>query len=735
MIVTQNVRDFPPSATPSYDITVSDQDGFLLDQWDLDPSAVRRALPGRSPDTAENPAPSTTCSSPWVGRGAAARTSRERVTSTAPRGPSDDRAQGDRVRGRDRAGDARLPGGARGSRRTTAASSGSTPPSSWRSSAPPRRTQWDKLVAYSAVTPTPRSAAFAERLAKEIDERGAVDVLRHGVEDHGRHDPARVLQARRTASTPSCSTQYEANRLTVTRQLPYDDQDRTTTLDLCLFVNGIPVATAELKNPLTGQAVEHAKTQYRTDRDPTNADSSRGGRWCTSRSTRTWSSMTTRLAGQDDPVPAVQPWADDRRRGQPARTRTATGPRYLWERGLAARRLARPARPLRPRRAGRGTARRQAEAERDDLPALPPVGRGARSSRPTPRDARVRARTTWSSTRPARASRNTIAWLAHRLVRRCTTPTTRTVFDKVVVITDRVVLDRQLQDTIYQFEHAHGVVEKIDEDSAQLADGARRRAGADHHHDAAEVPVRPRQGRRRCRQRRYAVIVDEAHSSQTGEAAKDAEGGARRDAPRRARRGRGRGRRTSRRPAGRAGRGVAARGRQPNLSFFAFTATPKAQDAGAVRHATTRRRQATRRSTSTRCARRSRRASSSTCSPTTRPTRRTGSIEQGRSPTTPSTTQRKADAAIARFVDAAPAQPRPEGRGHRRALPRPHRHKIGGQAKAMVVTRSAAARRALQAGASTATSTTRATPTSARWSRSPGTVDDSTAIDVHRGRR
>ena len=89
---------------------------------------------------------------------------------------------------------------------------------------------------------------------------------------------------------------------------------------------------------------------------------------------------------------------------------------------------------------------------------------------------------------------NTIAWIAHRLST-LHDANDRKVFDKVVVITDRVVLDRQLQETIYQFEHAHGVVVKIDKDSQQLAEALAGRAGADHHHDAAEVPVRARQGR------------------------------------------------------------------------------------------------------------------------------------------------------------------------------------------------------------------------------------------------
>ena len=202
--------------------------------------------------------------------------------------------------------------------------------------------------------------------------------------------------------------------------------------------------------------------------------------------------MTTRLAGRDDPVPAVQP--GPRRRGRATRrTRTGTRTAYLWEQvwqrdawlDLLGRfvHVEKPAKGSKKPAAG-------------DLPALPPVGRRARARGRRPR-ARAPGSTYLVQHSAGSGKSNTIAWLAHRLST-LHDAATRKVFDKVVVITDRVVLDRQLQDTIYQFEHAHGVVEQIDEDSGQLADGADRRAGADHHHDAAEVPVRPRQGRRRC---------------------------------------------------------------------------------------------------------------------------------------------------------------------------------------------------------------------------------------------
>src|ERR1039458_2579827 len=123
---------------------------------------------------------------------------------------------------------------------------------------------WNQLLTRYSNDPDAAQRGFVRRLAKNLDERGTLEVLRHGVEDLGIEirlaffKPAHGL-------TPELVERYRANRLTVTRKLPYD-ADSGKTLDLGLFVNGIPVATAELKNPITGQSVEHAITQYRRDR-------------------------------------------------------------------------------------------------------------------------------------------------------------------------------------------------------------------------------------------------------------------------------------------------------------------------------------------------------------------------------------------------------------------------------------------------------------------------------------
>ena len=155
---------------------------------------------------------------------------------------------------------------------------------------------------------------FGDRLAKQLDERGAVDVLRHGVNDHGIEvrlaffKPAHGL-------TPELTERYLANRLTVTRQLPYE-AGAAKTLDLCLFVNGIPVATAELKNPLTHQTVEHAKKQYREDRDPANVTLGRRALVHFAVDPNLVE-MTTRLEGLKTRFLPVQPWRRGREGQRP----------------------------------------------------------------------------------------------------------------------------------------------------------------------------------------------------------------------------------------------------------------------------------------------------------------------------------------------------------------------------------------------------------------------------------
>jgi type I restriction enzyme R subunit len=412
---------------------------------------------------------------------------------------------------------------------------------------------------------------FGDRLANQLDERGAVDVLRHGVNDHGIEvrlaffKPAHGL-------TPELTERYLANRLTVTRQLPYD-AGATKTLDLCLFVNGIPVATAELKNPLTNQTVEHAIKQYREDRDPANVTLGRRAIVHFAVDPN-FVEMTTRI---DGPKTQFLPF----NRGDAGGKGNAPDPtghrtRYLWEEIWA-------------RDAWLDLLGRFVHVIPGEGPTH--AAKLKAGSVIFPRyhqwDAVRRLEATARSEGPGHSylvqhsagsgKSNTIAWLAHRLMSLHGTGD-KPVFDKVLVITDRVILDRQLQETIYQFEHATGVVARIDQDSAQLAAAL---AGEQSRIVITTLQKFPfiLDKVTDLGHRRFAVIVDEAHSSQTGEAAKDlkaalsaasaeaqleaAEGAEAAD--------------VSLDPQDALAATVAARGRQPNLSFFAFTATPKAR--------------------------------------------------------------------------------------------------------------------------------------------------------------
>ena len=373
---------------------------------------------------------------------------------------------------------------------------------------------WTQLVSRYGGSSSDAEAGFLRRLAAEIDDRGTLDVLRHGIVDQGVQfrvaffKPAHGL-------TPELLARYEANRLSVMRQVPYQGGE-TKTLDLCLFVNGIPVATAELKNPLTHQTVEHAKEQYRYDRDPNNVLLGRRALVHFAVDPEEVA-MTTKLEGPRTQFLPFNLGAD----GGAGNPPNPDGlPHFVpVGAGVAARCLARPAGAVHARRdALRGVEGGEAQAGTSHLPALPSMGRRAEARSGRSRQT-GRAPTTWCSTRLGRASRTRLPG-SHTGSRPCTTTSDEKVFDKVVVITDRVVLDRQLQDTIFQFEHVRGVVEKIDKDSAQLGDAL---AG-----EQARIIITTLQKFpfildriEEFPQRRYAVIVDEAHSSQTGEAAKD----------------------------------------------------------------------------------------------------------------------------------------------------------------------------------------------------------------------
>jgi type I restriction enzyme R subunit len=389
---------------------------------------------------------------------------------------------------------------------------------------------------------------------------------------------------------------YAQNQLTVTRQVPCHPGDHSTT-DIVLAVNGLPVATIELKNPGTHQTWRHAIKQYQTDRDPRAPLfdlKKRALVHFAADPDEIW--MTTRLAKEKT---FFLPFNRGSHPGQvqcgAGNPQHASGFRsgYFWQETLQ--------RDSFLDILGHFIFIEKDEQKVDD-------GRGGKKLVTTekmvfPRYHQLDAvRALVAAARAENAGHNyliqhsagsgktnSISWLSHRLASLHNAQDQK-VFDCVIVITDRKVLDKQLQDAIYQIEHAQGVVKAIDQDAKQLADalidgtkivittlqkfpfvlrGLLRAAGAENQDKASdEEKAQAKAWQEAIAGRRYAVIVDEAHSSQTGETARElksilgagAQNGAGEDEAD---------------WEDRLNQIMASRGQQNNLSFFAFTATPK----------------------------------------------------------------------------------------------------------------------------------------------------------------
>lgn len=431
-------------------------------------------------------------------------------------------------------------------------------------------------------------------LAKESNVKGTLHILRHGFKFYGK-------TFRLAYFKPAHGLNYEVlelfrkNRLTVTRQVPCHP-GKQDTVDMLFAVNGLPVATCELKNPGTGQNWRHAVRQYQQDRDPRAPLFQFKSR------------ALVHFAADPDAIQMATalrkeathflPFNRGSHPGQiecgggnpqhPSGYRTG----YFWEDVLqfesvldilghfmfienkdekvddgqgGMRRVTKETLVF-PRYHQLDAVRNVVAAARQEGPGHHYLIQHSAGSGKT----------------------NSISWLSHRLASLHNQRDEKT-FDCVIVITDRKVLDRQLQDAIYQIEHAQGVVKAIDEDSKQLAaaliDGTKivittlqkfpfvlrgllHVAGADSQEKATdEERKRASEFAAAIAARKYAIIVDEAHSSQTGETSRElkailgtgATDGDEGEAD----------------WEDRLNHIMQSRGRRPNLSFFAFTATPK----------------------------------------------------------------------------------------------------------------------------------------------------------------
>jgi type I restriction enzyme R subunit len=424
---------------------------------------------------------------------------------------------------------------------------------------------WDKL---EKLLDKRTAETVLDDLTKAMDSRGSLEVLRHGFKCYGESIKIAYFKPA-TRMNPDDLTLYGKNRLTIVRQLLFRASS-TQALDLTICLNGIPIITAELKNPMTGQNVWHAMMQYRADRDPNDLIFQFKKRTLVHFAVDPdLVYMTTKLAGKSTYfLPFNQ--GDGMGAGNPPAKEGNYKTSYLWEEvwqrdsllDIIARFIHLEATEVEVN--GKKVKKEAMIFPRyHQLDSVRKLEAKAKEER---------AGNNYLIMHSAGSGKsNSIGWLAHRLSNLHDKDDHR-VFDSVIVVTDRRVLDQQLQNTIYQFEHQSGVVQKIDEDSTQLANALK-----------SGVPiiittlqkfpfVTEKVGD--LPDRKYAVIVDEAHSSQSGEAAAELKGvlagNALKD--------------KAKQDAEEQGltdyeeeivKAMAKRGQQPNLSFFAFTATPK----------------------------------------------------------------------------------------------------------------------------------------------------------------
>src|SRR5450756_1188459 len=350
---------------------------------------------------------------------------------------------------------------------------------------------------------------------------------------------------------PETQALYEANRLTVTRQVKYSPASESS-IDLVLSLNGLPIVTAELKNPMSGQTWRDAVWQYKSDRDPgemifrfklralvhfaVDPDEVHMTTKLGLKGTRFLPFNRGNGAAAGNPV-------------NPGGYKTA----YLWEQVWARDSLMDIlARFLHLQADDKQLGGKTVQRETMIFPRYHQLD----CVRTCEADAREQGagRNYLIQHSAGSGKSNSIAWLAHRLASLHSDDDVK-IFDSVVVVTDRRVLDKQLQDTIYQFEHKQGVVQRIDESSSQLAEALE--AGTPIVITTLQKFPFVTEKIGQLPKRRYAVIVDEAHSSQSGESAKtvkDVLAGVH---------------------VAEQAAEEAAGGQQQNLSFFGFTATPK----------------------------------------------------------------------------------------------------------------------------------------------------------------
>ncbi|MGE3151569.1 MAG: type I restriction endonuclease subunit R [Nitrospiraceae bacterium] len=366
-------------------------------------------------------------------------------------------------------------------------------------------TQPNIAEALDLTSDSPTRRKFLARLQGEISKRGVIDVLRHGVKDGPHHID--LFFGTPSPGNEKAGALYAANRFSVTRQLRYSRDEMQRALDLALFINGLPIATFELKNSLTKQTVEDAVEQYKRDRDPREklfefgrcvvhfAVDDHEVRFC------------THLKGKGSWfLPFNQGWNDGT--GNPPNPHGIKTD-YLWRTILTREGLTdileNYAQVVEERNEKTGRMKsvqiwprfHQLDVVRKLLAAARQHGAGRR----------------YLIQHSAGSGKsNSIAWLSHQLIGLHKADTL--TFDSIIVVTDRKILDRQIRDTIKQFAQVGATVGHAEHsgDLRQfIAEGKKIIIST-----VQKFPFILDEIGSEKRGRSFAIIIDEAHSSQGG---------------------------------------------------------------------------------------------------------------------------------------------------------------------------------------------------------------------------
>lgn len=436
-----------------------------------------------------------------------------------------------------------------------------------------RDTQPKKWAQYQAIFGDKSDQSFLQRVCKEIRQVGIIQALRQGIIDHGIKFRLAYFKPE-TGLNDDTIKLYDKNILTCTRQLHYSPSNNNS-LDMVLFLNGIPIITMELKDQFSGQNVDHAVKQYKYDRNPAEPIFEFPTRTLVHFAVDLSDvQMTTRLQGGKSYFLPFNQGS-----GGAGNVGGAGNPvndsdyaiSYLWENVLYKDRLLEILQKFVHLKKGDEKGGKKLENRSIIFPRYHQLDVVRKLLADVKEYGAGRNYLIQHSAGSGKS--NSIAWLAHRLSGLHNLNDEK-IFKSVIVVTDRKVLDNQLQDTIYQFDHVLGVVEKIDKNSAQLKD-AINAGKAIIITTLQKFPVIYKEiigGNNN-----FAIIVDEAHSSQTGEASKklktalaDTESILREYAEMEY------GDEETRKDEEDVILDeLAAHGQHKNLSFFAFTATPK----------------------------------------------------------------------------------------------------------------------------------------------------------------